>query len=67
MPFALDLIWLDGDGKVIQVDREVRPRRLRNCRRARSVIEAAAGRGDAFVAAAPRLDWSAQPGEPRQR
>ncbi|MGH2876375.1 MAG: DUF192 domain-containing protein [Solirubrobacteraceae bacterium] len=51
MRFALDLVWLDRDGSVVRVDRAVGPRRLRQCLRARSVLEARAGEGDAFVAA----------------
>jgi uncharacterized membrane protein (UPF0127 family) len=51
MRFALDLIWLDGHGRVVRVDHAVPPRRLRSCLRARSVVEAAAGTGEAFVAA----------------
>ena len=50
MRFALDLIWLDRDGAVVRVDRDVPPRRLRACRAARSVVEVAAGRADAFLA-----------------
>jgi uncharacterized membrane protein (UPF0127 family) len=51
MRFAIDLVWLDGDGSVVRVDREVPPRRMRTCRRARSVVEVAAGRAEAFVTA----------------
>ena len=51
MRFALDLIWLDRDGTVVRVDREVGARRLRTCLRARSVVECAAGEADAFLAA----------------
>ena len=51
MRFALDLIWLDRDGHVVRVDHNVPPRRMRTCLRARSVVETAAGRGDAFLAA----------------
>ncbi|UGS38279.1 DUF192 domain-containing protein [Capillimicrobium parvum] len=51
MRFALDLVWLDAAGAVLRVDRDVPPRRLRSCRRARSVVEVAAGRAAAFVAA----------------
>jgi uncharacterized protein len=51
MRFSLDLVWLDGEGAVVRVDRGVAPLRLRSCRRARSVVEVAAGRGDAFAAA----------------
>jgi uncharacterized membrane protein (UPF0127 family) len=39
MRFALDLYWLDRDGRVVRVDRAVPPRRLRACRRAHSVVE----------------------------
>lgn len=51
MRFALDLLWLGVSGEVVRVDRDVAPRRMRTCLRARSVIEVAAGRADAFVAA----------------
>ena len=51
MRFALDLIWLGADGHVVRVDRDVAPRRLRGCRRARSVVECAAGEAGAFLAA----------------
>lgn len=51
MRFALDLIWLDGDGAVVRVDRDVAPRRLRTCLRARSVVECGADEADAFLAA----------------
>ena len=51
MRFALDLVWLDGDGVVVRVDRAVGPGRVRTCRRARSVVEAATGDGERFVAA----------------
>jgi uncharacterized membrane protein (UPF0127 family) len=43
MRFALDLVWLDGDGAVVRVDRAVPARRLRACRGARAVVELAAG------------------------
>ncbi len=51
MRFALDLIWLDGQGHVARVDRHVPPRRMRWCLRARSVVETNAGQADAFLAA----------------
>ena len=51
MRFALDLIWLDKAGRVVRVDPEVPPRRLRNCLRARSVIETPGGTADRFLAA----------------
>jgi uncharacterized membrane protein (UPF0127 family) len=49
MRFALDLVWLDRHGGVVRIDRNVAPRRLRTCLRARSVVELAAGRAEAFV------------------
>jgi uncharacterized membrane protein (UPF0127 family) len=54
MRFALDLVWLRGDGTVVRVDRDVPPRRLRSCRRADSVVELNAGHADAYLATA----WS---------
>ena len=51
MRFALDLVWLDAGGAPVRVDRDVGPRRLRTCMRARSVVEANAGCGDAYAAA----------------
>ncbi len=53
MRFALDLVWLDGDDEVRGVTHDVSPRRQRTELRARSVIEAASGYGDAFAAAWP--------------
>ena len=51
MRFPLDLIWLGKDGAPVRIDRDVVPRRLRTCLRARSVVEANAGTAAAFVAA----------------
>jgi uncharacterized membrane protein (UPF0127 family) len=51
MRFALDLIWLDGQGHTVRVDRAVPPRRMRLCLRARSVVETNAGQADTFLAA----------------
>jgi uncharacterized protein len=39
MRFALDLVWLDADGRVVRIDIDVGPRRVRSCRSARSVVE----------------------------
>jgi uncharacterized membrane protein (UPF0127 family) len=50
MRFPLDLIWLDKRGRVVRIDRAVPPGRLKCCLRARSVVEAGAGTGDAFAA-----------------
>lgn len=49
MRFVLDLVWLDAGGKPVRVDRDVPPRRLRACRRARSVIEGPPGTADALA------------------
>lgn len=54
MRFALDLVWLDGTGAVVRVDRGVGPRRLRTCLTARGVVEAGAGEGELFAAALAR-------------
>jgi len=51
MRFALDLVWLDGEGAVVRLDRAVAPRRVRTCLGARSVVEVAAGDGERVVAA----------------
>ena len=51
MRFALDLVWLARDARVLRVDHEVVPRRMKLCVRARSVVETGAGEGDAFAAA----------------
>jgi len=51
MRFALDLVWLGRDGRVLRVDHHVAPRRMKLCVRARSVVETTAGEGDAFAAA----------------
>jgi hypothetical protein len=51
MRFALDLIWLDRDGAVVRVDRDVPAHRMRTCLRARSVVECDAGAAEGFLAA----------------
>lgn len=51
MRFGLDLLWLDGHGRVVRLDRAVGPRRMRTCLRARAVVEANAGHGERFAAA----------------
>jgi uncharacterized membrane protein (UPF0127 family) len=43
MRFALDLLWLDREGRVVRVDRAVAPWRVRSCLDARSVVELRAG------------------------
>jgi uncharacterized protein len=49
MRCAIDLVWVDGAGAVVRVDRAVRPGRHRACRRAAAVLETAAGQGDRFA------------------
>ena len=39
MRFALDLVWLDRDGAIVQLDRRVRPWRVRSCAAAAAVLE----------------------------
>lgn len=51
MRFALDLLWLDGDGHVLRIDRGVAPRRHRACLRARSVVEVTAGGAERWAQA----------------
>lgn len=44
MRFALDLVWLDAESRVVRVDRGVGPARLRSCRAAKGgVVEVPAG------------------------
>ena len=50
MRFALDLVWLSRDGRVLRIDHNVGRWRMKLCVRARSVVETAAGEGDAFAA-----------------
>src|SRR5215218_2855302 len=51
MRFPLDLVWLGKDGRPVRVDHAVPPNRMKLCLRARSVVEANAGRADDFIAA----------------
>jgi len=43
MRFAIDVVFLDEDDRVLRIDPDVGPWRLKACRRARSVLELAAG------------------------
>jgi uncharacterized membrane protein (UPF0127 family) len=49
MRFALDLVWLAKDGRVVRVDEDVAPRRFKLCMGARTVIETRAGAGRRFA------------------
>jgi uncharacterized protein len=50
MRFALDLFFLDRDGRVIAIRRSVPPRRVVWCRGASAVLEIPAGEGGEFRA-----------------
>lgn len=69
MGFDLDLIWLDRHGRAVRIDIGVKPRRIRFCAGARSVLELPAAGREAprdplSVGYAP--DGGPRPG-PRQR
>jgi uncharacterized protein len=51
MRFALDLIWLDGDGELVAVVPAVQPWRVETCGHAASVVETRAGQAARFLAA----------------
>jgi uncharacterized membrane protein (UPF0127 family) len=56
MRFALDLIWLTDDGRIVDVSASVRPWRIVTRAHARAVVECRSGTGAAFfsaLAAAP--------------
>ena len=56
MRFALDLIWLGDDGRIVDVSASVRPWRFVTRAHASAVVECRAGTGAAFftaLAAAP--------------
>ena len=55
MRYPLDLVWLGEGRDVVALERDVPPGRVRACRRAAAVIEAAAGDGPAAARA-----WAAQ-------
>lgn len=59
MRCALDLLWLDRDGRVVRVDLAVPPRRVRGCRAAAAVVELPAGAAQAWIGDA---SGSASPG-----
>lgn len=51
MRFDIDILFLDGSGRVLRLDQGVRPRRVRFCRRARAVVEVGSGEGARFARA----------------
>jgi hypothetical protein len=60
MRFALDLVWLDRDGRVLAIDEGVPPWRVRSCRQAAAVLEVPAG-GAAAALAFGRMRVMAEP------
>jgi uncharacterized membrane protein (UPF0127 family) len=63
MRFALDLVWLDAEGRVLSIDEGVRPWRMRSRRDAAAVLEVAAGQGEraAVALAFGRMPRMAEP------
>jgi hypothetical protein len=51
MRFALDLVWLDREGRIVAIDQRVPPTRVRNCRDAAAVLEVPAGLGSEMILA----------------
>ena len=43
MRFAIDAVFLDDEGRVLKVERDLRPWRMAAARRAKAVVELAAG------------------------
>lgn len=43
MAYAIDVMFVDGQGRVLRIVRQLRPWRMAACRGARSVVELAAG------------------------
>ena len=54
MRFAIDVVFLDGDGDVLEVRHHVRPGRVACCHRARAVLETRAGESWRFLSPASR-------------
>jgi uncharacterized membrane protein (UPF0127 family) len=55
MRFALDLVWLDRDGRALRIDCGVKPGRLRACRLAHAVLEVGPGAAAALRPGSPVL------------
>jgi uncharacterized membrane protein (UPF0127 family) len=67
MRFALDLVWLDAEGRVLAVDEAVPPGRVRGRREAVAVVEVAAGNSGRIRAMAqPQRNRLAVALDPRQ-
>jgi uncharacterized protein len=63
MRFALDLVWLDAEGRVLGIGEGVRPWRMRSRRDAAAVLEVVAGEGEraAVALAFGRMPRMAEP------
>jgi uncharacterized membrane protein (UPF0127 family) len=55
MRFALDLVWLDADSRVIDLTTALGPNRIVARRKARAVVECSAGDGARLVRCADQL------------
>jgi uncharacterized membrane protein (UPF0127 family) len=49
MRLTIDLVWIDANGRPVQVDEAVAPGQHRRCRAARSVLETPLGQGERFA------------------
>lgn len=67
MRFPIDLIFIDGDGRAVRVERDVRPWRMAACLRAHAVIELAAGTAKATDIQIGDLLYLAPAPPPRKR
>jgi hypothetical protein len=65
MRFPLDLVWLGRGGRVLRIDCDVPPWRVRSCRGAVEVLEVAAGRAREMIPAMAEQQTS--PDEARGR
>lgn len=48
MRFSIDVIFVDGDGRVVKIVSRLQPWRMAMCLRGRSVVELPAGRLDSY-------------------
>jgi hypothetical protein len=67
MRFALDLVWLGRGGRVLRIDRDVPPWRLRSCRGAVEVLELAAGGAHEMIPAMAAQQTSPEEARGRMR
>jgi uncharacterized membrane protein (UPF0127 family) len=67
MRFALDLVWLGRGGRVVRVDCDVPPWRVRACREAVEVLELPAGKAREMIPAMAELPTSPEEARGRMR